>query len=118
MDNRLTYMHKDGYGVLKDFLDPCEAITKLATYEDTGLSPAEVAEIAKAKDEGRLVELPCKVGDTVYEIFKSFKNPIHELKIRSLDHLLIKYTCFGYSLFLTRAEAEAALRAQEGGSST
>jgi hypothetical protein len=27
---------------------------------------AELQELVKAKEEGRLVELPCKVGDTVY----------------------------------------------------
>lgn len=31
-------------------------IDRLAEYEDTGLSPQEVAELAKAKSEGRLVE--------------------------------------------------------------
>ncbi|MBR1810768.1 MAG: hypothetical protein IJ766_03835 [Clostridia bacterium] len=41
-------------------------IDRLAAYEDTGLEPAEVAELAKAKADGRLVALPCKVGDIVY----------------------------------------------------
>ncbi len=39
---------------------------KLAAYEDTGLSPAEVAELAQAKADGRVVVLPVSVGDTVY----------------------------------------------------
>lgn len=42
-----------------------EVFERLYTYEDTGLTPAEVAEYAKAKAGGRAVLLPCKVGDTV-----------------------------------------------------
>ena len=33
-----------------------EAITRLAEYEDSGLSPEEAQELAKAKADGRLVE--------------------------------------------------------------
>lgn len=40
-----------------------EAITRLAEYEGSGLSPDEVQELAKAKADGRLVVLPCKVGE-------------------------------------------------------
>jgi hypothetical protein len=39
---------------------------RLAAYEDSGLSPEEVQELAKAKADGRLVELPVKVGDTIW----------------------------------------------------
>jgi hypothetical protein len=49
-----------------DFDGLTEAINRLAAYEDSGLSPEEVQEFAKAKADGRLVVLPCKVGDTVY----------------------------------------------------
>jgi len=38
-------MHKDGYGVLRDGIDPCEAITKLAEYEDTELIPDNIREL-------------------------------------------------------------------------
>ena len=43
-----------------------EAITRLAEYEGSGLSPEEVQELAKAKADGRLVVLPCKTEDTVF----------------------------------------------------
>lgn len=46
---------------------------KLARYEDSGLEPEEVERYAKAEKEGRLVVLPCKVGDEVYYHFQ-FKN--------------------------------------------
>ena len=62
---------------------------RLASYEDTGLEPEQVLELKnftqggihkiddgwkhvqellQAEQDGRLVVLPCKVGDTVYEI--------------------------------------------------
>lgn len=61
-----------------------EAISRLAAYEDTGLTPEEVelykeaqeisesmepgrlVELAQAERDGRLVVLACKVGDTVF----------------------------------------------------
>ena len=45
-----------------------DAIMKLADYEDTGLTPERCSELARADGEGRLVVLPCKVGDTVYKV--------------------------------------------------
>lgn len=41
---------------------------RLKIYEDSGLTPEEVALYAKARKEGRILELPCKIGDTVYEL--------------------------------------------------
>jgi len=40
---------------------------ELELYRSIG-SSEEFAELAKAKTEGRLVVLPCKVGDTVYAV--------------------------------------------------
>lgn len=39
-----------------DFDGLTEAINRLAAYEDSGLSPEEVQDLAKAKADGRLVE--------------------------------------------------------------
>ena len=54
-----------------DCLDGCyqgcqKVLGTLAAYEDAGLTPERVAELAEAERDGRLVVLPCKVGDTVY----------------------------------------------------
>ena len=66
-----------------------EAVDKLAAYEDTGLTPEEVAEYKKFEDEvvasgktfaqlvelleadkeGRVVIMPRKVGDKLYRVF-------------------------------------------------
>lgn len=71
-----------------------EVIYKLAEYEDL-------------EEQGLLLKLPCKVGDTVYCIMTglSYKNPsIFKMKF---GYELIKH--FGKRVFLTKEEAEAAL---------
>lgn len=114
------------------------ALRKFAAYEDTGLEPEQVKDMAEnaetrllawfeanygksvgylmdlldAEKEGRLVVLPCKVGDTVWEIKHSYvdwpdvsKKFAHE-KVFDLQDL----EKFGKTVFLTREEAEAALK--------
>ncbi len=106
------------------------AIERLAAYEDSGLEPGAVQELVQAKREGRLVVLPCKVGDRV---FSGYGNPLDisvsktngdcvtHVKISRRGYLFkCWWGCFrisdiGKTVFLTRAEAEAALEAQKGG---
>ncbi len=62
------------------------------------------------EEQGLLLRLPCKVGDTVYCIMTglSYKNPsIFKMKF---DYELMKH--FGKRVFLTHEEAEAALHMQ------
>jgi len=47
---------------------------RLADYEDSGLYPEEVHELAKAKTDGRLVELPYKV-DALKEMYTKLIKP-------------------------------------------
>lgn len=147
---RLTeYQATEGgipYVVVKDEQD---ALQKLAAYEDTGLEPeavdnlrlslcgavaAEIAEeqgyvevnraeeIAHAEAEGRLVILPCKVGDVVYYIDdgKSYKAKAITFRVNKsgirvyCERNFMGYVGFegiyGKTVFLTREEAEAALK--------
>ena len=73
---RLTYF-KDGYWLVNfsgvqyqaDFVD------RLAAYEDIAELCGgfdRLRELAEADKDGRVVVLPCKVGDTVW--FKTYKN--------------------------------------------
>ena len=78
-------------------------------------------ELAKADREGRCVVLPCKIGDTVYSIRheqvpdNDYRMSFHiEMRIVSQKFGLIHADCIGKSVFLTRAEAEAALRREQG----
>lgn len=133
---RLTYWNEE-YGCWSYHCGSGEAANRLAAYEDTRLTPElvqETAELAiwvhdngiekikewiKADKEGRLVVLPCKVGDTVYRLFAGNPdNPvIATLKINTVAEavkLIGKMGMHKYiGTFLTREEAEAALEAME-----
>jgi hypothetical protein len=129
---RLT--ERDDFGIayrgnMRDCLD------RLASYEDSGLSPEQVQELAKAKEEGRLVVLPCKVGDTVFvlaskRISEFCADPLHKeiieckviefvlkengisvVQLYSTDDRIAdyRYDTFCKTVFFTRKEAEKAL---------
>ena len=124
---------------------PEERFLRLAAYEDTGLTPEDVlrisnllrlvgedfncrlvfvaqalvkyAEYTKAENEGRLVVLPCKVGDTVFRLITPANGPaiIMEIQVKTLHQAAGLVGNFGKKRFLishyaTREEAEAALK--------
>lgn len=83
-------------------------------------------ELAKAEAEGRLVVLPCKVGDTVFFTRWSFKTVKHEIftgvvknvRYDSYDKTVSisngeKYGYLGKTVFLTREAAEKALGGEQ-----
>lgn len=126
-----------------------EVWLRLKAYEDTGLEPEQcenaktiiesafsddtskaerIRELLKADKEGRLVVLPCKVGDTVYCLKKvydcSANRPTWRVEAKRIsgipdDYLLIDGSIqlplerFNKTVFLTREEAEAALEAMK-----
>lgn len=55
-----------------------ELRARLAAYEDTHLTPEGITKLAQAKADGRLVEMPCKINDTIWEMDK---NQIHPYKV-------------------------------------
>ena len=74
-----------------------------------------VDECMHFKDASKLVKLPCKVDDTVYQIEEGFEiypsvisRIIYETKGIAFDERAI-----GKSIFLTREEAEKALKERE-----
>lgn len=133
---------------------------KLADYEDLGFTPEEIAYMAKffkehtsaeaiadnmktvakllewsrwkaAEEEGRLVVLPVKVGDTVWFIRnlggksreELIETVVEKVGVKSRG-MYLKLTCnamyetscnsIGKTVFLTKAEAEAALEKMKG----
>ena len=88
-------------------------------YVKNWLLDARLRELAEADKDGRLVVLPCKVGDTVYRLFVGNPdNPvIATLKINTVTEavkLIGKMGMHKYiGTFLTREEAEAALEAMK-----
>lgn len=93
---------------------------KLAHYEDL-------------EEQGRLIELPCKVGDTVWcvtdkQIFVAWVDSFYlteedgvlSIEVNLTDvvenDIEIKASSFGRKVFLTKAEAEAKLAELKGDS--
>ena len=132
---------------------PEERFLRLAAYEDTGLTPKEVTalgelfdyalkesktlteqltllkhirELAEADKDGRLVVLPCKVGDTVFARLYNKSKYVCECKVKQIvvgnigfvtfapigspeQEYDVSLKGFGKTVFLTREEAEKAL---------
>ena len=94
-----------------------DVLEKLADYEDL-------------EEQGRLVKLPCKVGDTVYAIIYDYeveqyaikKSEIIEVReningiffVSLINKPAFKFNDFGKTIFLTKSEAEAKLKELRG----
>ena len=131
---RLTYF-KVGYWRVNfsgvqyqaDFVD------RLAAYEDSRLSPEDAAnlhailrlgdgmtlmrlrELAEADKDGRCVVLPCKVGDTIWRLKRTFETyPDKSKPYTEADGFLLQDIWnVGKNVFMTREEAEKALQGME-----
>ena len=99
-----------------------------ANYEYDCMKKLEKYEIAE--EEGRLVFLPCKPGDTVYIIrddcdfpydcYQSrtckkceYRNLYVDEEVFSLVNIVTNLRLFGITIFFTREEAEKALEKLE-----
>ena len=94
-------------GMTPEQCENAKAIIESAFSDDT--SKAErIRELLKADKDGRLVVLPCKVGDTVYILRRTFDGAdvVGEAELWWDD-----IPQLGKTVFLTREEAKAALEA-------
>lgn len=106
---RLTKRNSDGVACsAKPFeISTFDMVDKLAAYED-------------AEEQGRFVKLPCKVGDTFFFLSETIHGEIYVgssrvSQIVITDHATILIDvcgCYHYDYWLTREEAETALRRQ------
>ena len=127
------------FGTYDAFFDYSMAVKRLGHYEDTGLEPEDLKkafnetailklaaqalsttpdhlrDLIQAEKDERLVVLPCKVGDTVYQIDAE---RVYESEVKWIifdcDDIAFDERAIGGSIFLTREEAEAALKGGEG----
>ena len=119
---------------------------RLKAYEDTGVEPESVEalklsmmgkaisevtefdglpidrlrELAEADKDGRVVVLPCKVGDVLYAAESAPVIPLHVMEVAIYLALegedggdYERISNIGKTVFLTRAEAEKALQEME-----
>ncbi len=161
---RLTSRNEDcvsvnGHGLYHlTMTEVVQMADRLAAYEDTGLTPEEIKapftedtminlaaqalgvepsrlrELTEADKDGRVVVLPCKVGDTVWivgAVRKLYSAKVrtffcgHPSAVRGRDpdghiHMIRTTECdipmqeFGKTVFLSREEAEKTLREIQG----
>ena len=116
----------DGLGASRK-CDKCEIATsiceKLGKYEDLD-------------EHGRLVKLPCKIGDVIYRVNAGAKEPVIKMRVLQVnykqlreDRIIIRIdamndndmgeSCylledFGKNVFITKSEAEAKLKELRG----
>ena len=102
--------------IFKDEIKLYDAIKSIE-----GIVPFDrLLELACADKAGRLVVLPCKVGDTVYRVLTTRDCPpvISEVKIKTVGQAADLIGRMGkrklLSYYLTREEAEAALSLKGG----
>ena len=124
---------------------------RVAAYEDTGREPEEIdmdheaaeqlrrlcrdcdldrlEKLAEADKDGRVVVLPCKVGDVVYGFHgeKTILPMVAKwietntdgwcaaVQYAPMAPRFYQFSDFGKTVFLTRKEAEAALEAKRNG---
>ncbi len=83
-----------------------DALNRLAAYED-------------AEEQGRMIILPCKVGDTVHAVIngKIVSDVVDCIEINSscckVSTQQHSWLCNANNIFLTRETAEAALKEME-----
>ena len=107
-----------------------KAFDRLAAIEDIlgdEYDLGKLMELVQAKRKGRCIVLPCKKGDTVWRIVHDAaphitKDRCTDIKYENRDiwvHLIGDRVMggwnFGKLLFLTREEAQAALRREQDG---
>ena len=81
-----------------------------------GVAIDRLCDLAEADKDGRVVVLPCKVGDTVYRLQYIEESPGRFIVgVVPIKFALIWLEEFGKTVFLTREEAEKALEAMEDG---
>lgn len=139
---------------IKDCPFETAVCARLASYEDTGLTPEEIKapfteetminlaaqalgvetsrlrEFAEADKDGRVVVLPCKVGQRVFALMDTDKH-ISECEVKRIGmgneigfiglepigargrEYGVALNGFGKTVFLTREEAEKALEERE-----
>ena len=95
---------------------------KYYNYNNFQKMARKLAEYEDLEEQGRLISLPCKVEDTVYEItgatargydwkYLTYEKAYIHKTIVNLDRL----NDIGKTVFLTKSEAEAKLKELRGG---
>lgn len=123
LEERLQNIYGEHHGLLNEVVASLERHEKIdlpqPVIKSRLLTDEDVDQWDKwntLKKQGKLPELPCAVGDTYYRIENDGVNPprVREWKVRTLEFCVNVRDCIGKTVFLTREEAEAALKELKG----
>lgn len=104
-----------------------ESIDRLAAIEDIlgdDYDLDRLRELVEAGRDERVVVLPCKIGENVYSAIPAYggvnKHQIRKFEINkegefACSALMIPFSFFGKSVFLTREAAEEAMKGEQNG---
>lgn len=123
--------------VLDETTEPWVVLEKDCTFKIRGDVIDKLAEYEALEEQGRLIKLPCKVGDKIFLDFAGFGKDIDKFTVKdfhldcfkdgettlfcdyeSNDRTLsgqIDVMEFGKTVFFTKSEAEAKLKKLRGG---
>ena len=137
---RLTYKNDVGSYFYPKCFEKCDGLGASSKCDNCEIMTSACEKLGKYEDleeQGRLVKLPCKVGDTVYYISEGFIEPCTVETIFISDYTdkdgncsyiaeihydredcpyvstEIYFTDIGKTVFLTQAEAEQKLKEME-----
>lgn len=131
---RLTDKNADGNYFYPKCFEKCDGLGASRKCDNCEITTSICEKLGKYEDleeQGRLVILPCKVGDKVYGLSmgKIIRLTVNEISIfRMKGEKIINAKCqnndefrnyvereFGKNVFHTKSEAEAKLKELEGG---
>ena len=137
---RLTDRNADGNYFYPKCFEKCDGLWASRKCDNCEITTSICEKLGKYEDleeQGRLIKLPCKVGDKIFLDFAGFGKDIDKFTVKdfhldcfedgetilfcdyeSNDKTLsgqIDVTEFGKTVFLTKAEAEAKLKELRGG---
>lgn len=147
MDRLTERDKKTGVAYFPKCFDGCDGVCKkcnhetdhcetLAAYEDTGLTPEQIQAIDKefarlskelgkykeAEEQGLLMRLPCKIGDTIYEVIEeTVPNHYYYIGSYEVQDISAKAICYANDWvpldynnpYFTLEDAEKALAEME-----
>ena len=137
---RLTDKNADGNYFYPKCFEKCDGLCASRKCDNCEITTSICEKLGKYEDleeQGRLIKLPCKIGDIIYRVNAGAKEPVIKMIVLQVnykqlreDRIIIRIdamndndmgeSCylledFGKNVFITKSEAEAKLKELEGG---
>ena len=138
--DRLTDRNADGNYFYPKCFEKCDGLGASRKCDNCEITTSICEKLGKYEDldeQGRLVKLPCKIGDVIYRVNAGAKEPVIKMRVLQVnykqlhkDRIIIRIdamndndmgeSCyllddFGKNVFITKSEAEAKLKELRGG---